>query len=180
MKKIEHQIFLKNNKLDKKLLLQPIQEKIEIFDRMYKLLETVSDCEKGNLLEQLEELDLEILEDIDEEYADKLEYNDIEEALEAQPKLEKIEIEKPKTSKTKVAETKEDKSIETKEQPKQKVITDESILDELVKMGRTKNIGHSTFKDLGIKTALGWDTVIGKYRVVRTSVFRYRYGILMK
>ena len=47
MKKIEHQVFLKNNKLDKKLLLQPIQEKIEIFDRMHKLLETVSDCEKG-------------------------------------------------------------------------------------------------------------------------------------
>jgi regulator of replication initiation timing len=90
MKKIEHQFFLKNNKLDKKLLLQPIQEKIEIFDRMHKLLETVSDCEKGNLLEQLEELDLEILEDIDEEYADKLEFNEIEEVLEEKPVLEKV------------------------------------------------------------------------------------------
>lgn len=180
MKKIEHQIFLKSNKLDKKLLLQPIQEKIEIFDRMYKLLETVSDCEKGNLFEQLEELDLEILEDIDEEYADKLEYNDIEEALETNPKLEKLEVEMPKASKAKAIVEKGNKPSETKEQPKQRVIVEESILDELVKMGRTKNIGHSTFKDLGIKTALGWDTVIGKYRVVRTSVFRYRYGIIMK
>lgn len=155
MKKIEHQVFLKNNKLDKKLLLQPIQEKIEIFDRMHKLLETVSDCEKGNLLEQLEELDLEILEDIDEEYADKLEFNEIEDALDEQPVLE-------------IVATK-------KETPKP--TTDEAILDELVKMGRTKDIGRSTFKDLGIKTQLSWETVIGKYRVVRTSVFRYRYEV---
>ena len=168
MKTIEHQIFLKNNKLDKKLLLQPIQEKIEIFDRMHTLLDTVSDCEKGSLLEQLEALDLEILEDIDEEYADKLEYNDIEEALEAQPKLEKLEIGKSDTSKPKEAVKKEDKP---------KVVTDESILDELVKMGRTKDIGRSTFKDLGVKTVLGWETVIGRYRVIRTSVFRYRYAV---
>ena len=155
MKKIEHKTFLKNNNLDKKLLLEPIQDKIEIFDRMHGLLETVTDCEKDNLLEQLEELDLEILEDIDEEYADKLEFNEIEEALDEQPALEKV--------------------LPTKEVSKP--ITDEAILDELVKMGRTQDIGRSTFKDLGMKTQLGWETVIGKYRVVRTSVFRYRYGV---
>ncbi|WP_407264898.1 hypothetical protein R5N98_12590 [Tenacibaculum maritimum] len=155
MKKIEHKTFLKNNKLDTKLLLQPIQEKIEIFDRMYKLLETVSDCEKGNLLEQLEELDLEILEDIDEEYADKLAFNEIEDALDAQPVLEIVAT--------------------RKETPKP--TTDEAILDELVKMGRTENIGRSTFKDLGIRKVLGWETVIGKYRVSRTSVFSYRFKI---
>jgi len=155
MKKIEHQAFLKRNSLNKKLLLQPIQEKIEIFDRMHGLLETVSDCEKGNLLEQLEELDLEILEDIDEEYADKLEFNEIEEALEEPPELEKVAPKK-----------------ETKKQA-----TDEAILDELVRMGRVRNIGRSTFRDLGVKAPFGWTTVIGKYRVVRTSVFRYRYEV---
>ena len=155
MKKIEHKTFLKNNSLDKKLLLEPIQDKIEIFDRMHKLLDTVSDCEQGDLLEQLEELDLEILEDIDEEYADKLEFNEIEEALEEQPVLEKV--------------------MPKKESPKS--TNDEAILDELVKMGRTQDIGRSTFKDLGLKSKLGWETVIGKYRVVRTSVFRYRYEI---
>jgi regulator of replication initiation timing len=155
MKKIEHQVFLKNNKLDKKLLLQPIQEKIEIFDRMNGLLETVSDCEKGNLLEQLEELDLEILEDIDEEYADKLEFNEIEEALDEQPVLEKVSPKKETL----------------------KPVTDEAILEELVRMGRVRNIAGSTFRDLGVKTQLGWNTVIGKYRVVRTSVFRYRYEV---
>ena len=157
MKKIEHKIVLENNKLDAKLLLQPIQEKIEIFDRMHELLKTVSDCEKGNLLEQLESLDLEILEDIDEEYADKLEFNDIEEALEDEPKLEEVTTEKSN-------------------KPTQKT-TDETILDELVKMGRTQDIGRSTFKDLGIKTILGWETVIGKYCVTRTSVFRYQYEV---
>ncbi len=155
MKKIEHQVFLKNNNLDKKLLLQPIQEKIEIFDRMHKLLETVSDCEKGSLYEQLEELDLEILEDIDEEYADKLEFNEIEDALEEQPELEKVA---PKKETSKPA-------------------NDEAILEELVRMGRVRNIARSTFRDLGVKTQLGWNTVIGKYRVVRTSVFRYRYEV---
>ncbi|MAQ75532.1 MAG: hypothetical protein CL613_04265 [Aquimarina sp.] len=155
MKKIEHKTFLKNNSLDKKLILEPIQDKIEIFDRMHKLLDTVSDCEKGDLLEQLEALDLEILEDIDEEYADKLEFNEIEEALEEQPVLEKV------TSK-----------IES-----QKPKNDEAILDELVKMGRTQDIGRSTFEDLGLKSKLGWETVIGKYRVIRTSVFRYRYEV---
>lgn len=155
MKKIEHQVFLKNNQLDKKLLLQPIQEKIEIFDRMYGLLKTVSDCEKGNLLEQLEELDLEILEDIDEEYADKLEFNEIEDALDEQPVLEKAAPKKETLKPT----------------------TDEAILDELVKMGRTQDIGRSTFKDLGIKTQFGWQTIIGKYLVTRTSVFSYRYSV---
>ena len=108
-------------------------------------------------MEQLESLDLEILEDIDEEYADKLEFNDIEEVLEDEPKLEKVTTEKSNklTQKT----------------------TDETILDELVKMGRTQDIGRSTFKDLGIKTILGWETVIGKYCVTRTSVFRYQYEV---
>ncbi|WP_010520458.1 hypothetical protein [Aquimarina agarivorans] len=152
MKKIEHQIFLKNNKLDKKLLLQPIQEKIIIFDRMHQMLDTISECEKGDLLEQLETLDFEILEDIDEEYADKLEYNEIIEELESPPIQEKEKIHLPKSK-------------------------DESILSELVKMGRVKDIGRSTFKDLGIKTHLGWQTIIGKYIVTRTSVFRYRYSI---
>ena len=156
MKRIEHKIFLKNNRLDKSLLLEPIQDKIEIYDRMHKLLDTVSDCEKGHLLDQLEELDLEILEDIDEEYADKLQFNEIEEALDEAPKLKKVAAPTTKTPAP---------------------ATDESILDELVKMGRTTDIGRSTFRDLGIKTALGWETVIGKYKVVRTSVFRYRYQI---
>ncbi|WP_282068582.1 hypothetical protein [Olleya namhaensis] len=122
---------------------------------MHKLLETVSDCEKGSLYEQLEELDLEILEDIDEEYADKLEFNEIEDALEEQPELEKVA---PKKEAAKPA-------------------NDEAILEELVRMGRVRNIARSTFRDLGVKTQLGWNTVIGKYRVVRTSVFRYRYEV---
>ena len=164
MKKIEHQLFLENNKLEKKLLFQPIGEKIEIFDRMYLLLKDVSDCEKGNLLEQLETLDLEILEDIEEQYADKLQYNDIEKALEEKPSLEKTLSEK--------------EPIEVQSKKHVEKASEEAILDKFFQMGRTKNIGASTFKDLGIKTSLGWGTVIGKYHIKRTSVFRYRYQIL--
>ena len=159
MKKIEHQIFLQRNQLAKKLLLQPIQEKMEIFDRMHKLLDNVSVCEKDALLDELEALDLEILEDIDEEYADQLEHNEITEELkEKQVAFEKVMDDTPASTK--------------KKKP-----TDEDIINELVKMGRTENIGRSTFKDLGFNVALGWETIIGKYRVTRTSVFRYRYGI---
>lgn len=157
MKKIEHQIFLKRNGLATKLLLQPIQEKIEIFDRMHALLDKVSVCDKDALIDELEALDLEILEDIDEEYADQLEYNEITEELkEKQVAFEKV--------------------MEDAPAPKKKP-TDEDIINELVKMGRTENIGRSTFRDLGVKVALGWETIIGKYRVTRTSVFRYRYEI---
>ncbi len=155
MKHIEHRIFLKRNQLDKAIVFQPIQEKIEIFDRMYQLLDTVSDTEKATLLEQLEALDLEITEDIDEAYADKLQFNDIEDLLVTPLVLQK--------------------TISKKTVPKP--TSDEAILDELFKMGRTSNVGRSTFRDLGVKTLLGWETAIGKYRVVRTSVFRYRYEI---
>ena len=159
MKKIEHQIFLKRNGLATKLLLQPIQEKIEIFDRMHALLDKVSVCDKDALIDELEALDLEILEDIDEEYADQLEHNEITEELkEKQVAFEKV--------------------MEDTSAPKpKKKSTDEDIINELVKMGRTENIGRSTFRDLGVKVALGWETIIGKYRVTRTSVFRYRYEI---
>jgi len=166
MKIIRHQIFLKNNSLEVGLLLQPIQEEIEIFNRMYALLEGVSDCEKDHLLEQLETLDLEIMEDLDEEYADQLEHNEIiEEISNTKPNLEKIEQEKNKKSPI---------------QEKPKKLTDESILDELVKMKRTQNIKRSTLKDLGVKTLLNWETIIGKYKVSRTSVFTYTYSIEIK
>ena len=155
MKHIEHRIFLKRNQLDKAIVFQPIQEKIEIFDRMHQLLDTVSDTEKATLLEQLEALDLEITEDIDEAYADKLEFNAIEEALEAP-----VALEKSKQTKSK------------KEEPK-----DVSILRELIKIKAHKSIGRSALQDLGFTTALGWRTVIGPYRVRRTSVFAYKYRI---
>lgn len=167
MKKIEHQIFLKRNGLATKLLLQPIQEKIEIFDRMHALLDKVSVCDKGALIDELEALDLEILEDIDEEYADQLEHNEITEELkEKQVAFEKVieDAPVPKPEPVQVPKSK-------------KKPTDEDIINELVKMGRTENIGRSTFRDLGVKVALGWETIIGKYRVTRTSVFRYRYEI---
>ena len=164
MKKIEHHIFLFKNNLRIKSLLQPIQEKIEIFDRMYKLLETVSDCEKGDLLEQLETLDLEIMEDLDEEYADKLNNNElVDEANEEDSTTEKVEEVK----------------IQIKSK-KPKKLSDESILEELVQKGLTDNIGRTTLRDLGLQTPLGWDTIIGKYHVKRTSVFRYRYRIELK
>ncbi len=163
MKRIEHLLFLKRNQLEIPLLLQPIQEKIEIFNRMQQLLDTVSDCEKGNLLTELEALDLEILEDIEEEYADKLTFNEIEEEITKSEVIEE-KVDSPK-NKILVPKTK-------------KLSPDEIILKELLEKGTTTNISRSEFKKRGLQTPLGWDTTIGKYRIIRTEVFRYRYDII--
>ncbi|WP_010180383.1 hypothetical protein [Aquimarina agarilytica] len=165
MKRIEHQLFLKRNQLEVSLLLQPIQEKIEIFNRMQKLLDTVSECEKGNLLTELEALDLEIVEDIEEEYADRMEFNEIEEAIaESKPVLEEVK----------------EKPIESQRpMPKKPMLSpDERILEQLIKSEENENVSRSKLKKMGLVTPLGWDTTIGQFRVVRTSVFRYRYSIV--
>lgn len=165
MKRIEHQFFLERNKLEIPLLLQPIQDKIETFNRMQKLLDKVSDCEKGNLLTELEVLDLEILEDIENEYADKLSFNEIEEEIvNPEPKHE-------------VSVLKEDK-LPKKMPKKQKQSNDELILKRLIDSGNSIDISRSKLQKLGFKTPLGWDTTVGEYRLVRTSVFRYRYSII--
>lgn len=155
MKKIEHRQFLKNNKLDKKELFQPIGDKIEIFDRMYDLLEEVQPSEHKKLLNELKALDLEIMEDLDEIYAEMLTFNCMDEAIEDTPVQKKVE--------TKEITTKQDKQ--------------EAILENLVAKGRTKNITRSTLRELGITKPLYWKTQIGKYVLVRASVFRYTYHI---
>lgn len=76
---IKHQAFLKANNLKKEILWQPIQEKIDIFERMLKLKGKVTPCEMDELENQLEILDLEILEDIETEYKDKLKNNELKE-----------------------------------------------------------------------------------------------------
>ena len=165
MKRIEHQLFLKRNQLEVSLLLQPIQEKIEIFNRMQKLLDTVSECEKGNLLTELEALDLEIVEDIEEEYADRMEFNEIEEVI-SEAKIVHEEVKEKPTEASKPMSKKSTLS------------PDELILEQLIKSRGNENVSRSKLKKLGLVTPLGWDTTIGKFRVVRISVFRYQYSIL--
>lgn len=62
--------------------------------------------------------------------------------------------------------------------PPKKAVSDESILDELWKLGRTRGLSRSFLKDCGIKANIsGWTVPIGKYALHRTAVFSYKYNL---
>ncbi|WP_271769125.1 hypothetical protein [Aquimarina algiphila] len=157
-KVIEFKQFLKSNNLKKKELPEPIQEMIQIYDDLYALVDTIEEPNLQELMEQLEKLDIEILEDIEEEYEDQLTNNKRTEL----PKKPEVIVKKspPKTA-----------PIKEK--------TDEMILDELVKMKRTKGFKRSKLRDMGLKTKIGGDTIIGKYMLERTSFFYHVYDIVL-
>ncbi|TPN87150.1 ECF-type sigma factor family protein [Aquimarina algicola] len=156
-KAIEFKQFLKENNIKKKDLPEPIQEMIEIYDQLYELVDTMEEPNLQELMEQLEKLDIDILEDIEEEYEDLLTNNERTEL----PKKPEVTIKKSPQ-----------KTVPTKEK------TDEMILDELVKMKRTKGLRRSKLRGMGLKTKIGGDTIIGKYMLERTSFFYYRYNIV--
>lgn len=156
-KEIQFKKFLKENKLKAIDLPKPIQEKIDIFYRLYELLETIQEPDLQELLEQVEQLDIEILEDIEEEYEDQLTNNEY-------PSTSgKIESTNKPASQKKVLN---------------KVKSDEKILDELVKMKRTKGLKRSKLVAMGLKTKITGGEIIGKYRLKRTSFFYYRFDIV--
>ena len=156
-KVIEFKQFIKDNKLKITELPKPIQEMIEIYDQLYELLDTIEEQNLQELSEQLQKLDIEILEDIEEEYEDQLTNNKHTESFK-----------NPEVIATKTPQ---------KVVPKKKK-TDEMILDELVKMKMTKGLKRSKLRDMGIKAKIGGDTIIGKYILERTSFFYYRYDIV--
>jgi hypothetical protein len=158
MKEVKFNVFLEVNHIKKTDLPKPLVEKIGIFWKLHGLLDSVKDADREELLEQLENLDYEILGDIEEEYEDQLENNDRLEELMKSPLVKE--------------------SI--KKKAKAKIRTDETILQELVAMKRTKNIRRSKLIGMGLKTNLGGDTRIGKYLLKRTSFFYYRYDIVQK
>ncbi|QKX04170.1 hypothetical protein HN014_04355 [Aquimarina sp. TRL1] len=156
MKEVKFKVFLEANKVKKTDLPRPLVEKIGIFWKLHKLLDSIQDSDRDDLLEQLEQLDYEILGEIEEEYEDQLENND---------RLEEI-LKSPLVKKS------------IKDKAKSKIRTDESILQELVTMGRMKNIRRSVLKSLGVKSKIEHDTVIGKYQLKRMSFFFHVYGIV--
>ncbi|WP_299186560.1 hypothetical protein [uncultured Aquimarina sp.] len=156
MKEVKFKVFLETNHLKKTDLPRPLIEKIDIFWKLHKLLDAIQDSDRDDLLEQLEQLDYEILGEIEEEYEDLLENND---------RLEEI-LKSPLVKKS------------IKETAKSKIRTDESILQELVKMGRRKSIRRSVLKGLGVKSKIEHDVVIGKYQLKRMSFFFHVYGIV--
>ena len=135
------------------------------------------------LWEKITQLDLEIEEDLYEQYDQQLENNEIIEEL--QPNRSP----KPKAA-TVVKVVKEEKEVqkEQKEQKEQRVEkkkqvptppSDEEILDQLWNMNRREDLKRSFLKECGIRRKLGaWNIPIGKYHLKRSSLFSYTYQLL--
>lgn len=57
-------------------------------------------------------------------------------------------------------------------------LQDEDILEELFQMNRVNQLGRSFLKEVGLKTPLNaWEITIGKYRLIRTTVFSFTYRL---
>ena len=153
---VEFRTFLKANSIVIMDLPEGIRDKIRHFDRLQDLHESIQESDLQELEEQIEQLDIEILEDIEEYYEDQLEHNEFLD-VDIQPK----KLKKISAGKTVV-------------QP----LGDEGILEELVGMGRTKNLTRSKLIAMGLKTKVKRDVIIGKYILKRVSWFYHVYDIL--
>lgn len=153
MKKANFLVFLEVNHIQKSDLPKPLVDKIHLFQKLYKLLDTIQETDRQELQEQLEQLDYEILGDIEEEHEDQLENNDRLEELKNSPLVKK--------------------SVKRKAKPKMR--PDQTIIQELVEMGRTKNLTRGELQKRGIKAKLERRTRIGKYVIVRKTLWLYYY-----
>jgi len=160
MEKIQHKAFMDSNKLEIAAFSEPVQKKVGIFNKMHSKLEDTVEDDRKELLKQLKELDHEIQEDMLDELEDQLENNEVVEQPEKKPESKKEE--KPKQPAP----------------PPKKETSDESILDELWKIGRTRGLSRSFLSQCGIKANIsGWTIPIGKYALHRTAVFSYKYNL---
>ena len=163
MEKIQYKEFMADNKLDSSAFSEPVQKKIKIFEQMHSKAEDTVAEDRKELLKKLKELDHEIQEDMLDELEDQLENNEVIEESEKKPEPKK--------------EEKQEKKPVPPTTPK-KATSDEEVLDELWKIGRTKGLSRSFLKECGIKADIsGWTIPIGKYALHRTAVFSYKYNL---
>lgn len=156
MKNIKFKKFLENNKQGIEQLSQPLQEKIILFERLYDILTDLEQNDKPDILEKLELLDLELLEDIEQEYEDQLEHNERLEELSNSPTIARV----------------------LKKDDANPLSSDERLLQRLVSEGKTQNIGRSQLIEMGFKTKLQKSLVLGNYALRRSGVWHYTYDII--
>ncbi|QKX05351.1 hypothetical protein HN014_10630 [Aquimarina sp. TRL1] len=157
MKPVKFKEFITANKLKVSELPKPLIDKIDIFWKLYELLDSIMDTDRQELIEQLQQLDYEILGDIEQQYEEQLENNDRFEQLIKSPLVTQA----------------------FKEKVKQKIRTDITIIKELVSMGRTRDLTREELESMGLKTKLGKNTQIGQNTLRRkTKWFYYYYDII--
>jgi hypothetical protein len=151
MKKYEHKEFVLDNKLTGTDFSQPVQKKLELFDKLLSRLEDTVDEDYEELEQRLNNLDLEIFEDMENEMEDRLENNEPDEA---EPEVKPAPP--PKQAKTE--------------------LTDEEILKNLYE--KNKPIAKSTLREMGFKGDLSeWSIQVGNFKLRRCSVFTYLFEI---
>lgn len=79
MEKIEHREFMVENGLDTESLPEGLQRKIKVFDKLFAKLEETVDDDNERVLSKLNDLDRELVQDLETEFEDQLENNDIDE-----------------------------------------------------------------------------------------------------
>jgi hypothetical protein len=76
METYEHKELIKENRLEKSLS-QGLMKKIELFDKMHARLDTVTGSDKTVLTKKLTALDEELTEDLEEQFEDQIQHNDL-------------------------------------------------------------------------------------------------------
>ncbi|WP_299186563.1 hypothetical protein [uncultured Aquimarina sp.] len=58
-------------------------------------------------------------------------------------------------------------------------VSDEMLLEQLFKMGRTRNIGRSDLRAMGMEAKINGNTIVGAYFLKKESTFYHRYQIIL-
>lgn len=152
-KKFKHKVFLSDNNIEVSTLSGLLKKRMRGFDELVEDYQHTLNEDQQVMEDNITQLDMEIEEDLYDEYEQWLENN--EEAEEG-VLLKKV-IKKPRPKKPK---------------------SDESILEELWKINRREQLKRSFLKESGIKTPIkGWRVFIGKYKLERQTLFSYTYQL---
>jgi hypothetical protein len=79
MEQIEHRDFLKENSVETNSLPEALQQKINLFNKMLEFLNDTVDEDGETLKNKLKDLDSELVEDLENEFEDVLDNNEIDE-----------------------------------------------------------------------------------------------------
>ncbi len=169
----KHQVFLKDNNIDSSTLSPLLQKRIGGFDELVEDYEHAIDEDQEKMESKITKLDMEIEEDLYDEYEQRLENNeDIEDEKKETPTLQKEKKPEPVPKPSPVAPP------DPPTPPTPVKSEDVKIIESLLKRGR-KSIGRSDLRALGYKGTLDRkEHIVGNYKL-KKALFSYTYYITL-
>lgn len=148
MKQYEHREFIRENALTDTSFSKPLQSQIRAFNKLLAIAEDTVGEDRDEVQQRLDALDLEILDEMINEYEDQLENNELE----------------------------DEPPAESKEVIQSLPLTpDEQALE---KLHGSRIVRLSDLRNAGFQGDLSKSRiVVGEYLLERTSVFSYEYKI---